>query len=53
MNNNQNYILQAIEMTTTNDWDLDDEHLIDAIQSQVHLLANHDSELTDSDYAIH
>ena len=53
MNNNQNLIIQAIEMTTTNDWDLDDEYLIDAIQSQAHLLANHDSDLTDSDYAIH
>jgi len=51
--NNQNYILQAIEMTTTNDWDLDDEHLSDAIQSQTHLLAGHDSDLMDSNFDIH
>jgi len=51
--NNQNLIIEAIETSTSDLWDLDDEHLSDAIQSQVHLLANHDSDQTDSDYAIH
>jgi len=49
--NNQNLIIEAIEMTTN--WELDDEFLADAIQSQTHLLANHDSDLADSDFAIH
>jgi aspartate ammonia-lyase len=49
--NQQNLITQAIEMTTQ--WDLDDEFITDVIQSQAHLLAAHDSDLIDSDYAIH
>jgi len=54
MNNpqqHQNLIIQAIEMTSN--FDLDDEFLAHALQSQVHLLASHDPELIDSDYAIH
>jgi len=53
MNNNQNYILQAIEMTTTSDWDLDDEYLSSAIQSQAELLAGSDSDLIGSAYDFH
>ena len=51
LNNQHNIILEAIEMTTN--WDLDDEYLVDVIQSQTHLLASHDSDLIDTDYAIH
>ena len=51
--NNQNYILQAIEMTTTNDWDLDDEYLSYAIQSQAELLAGLTAESSESNYDIH
>lgn len=47
----ENYILEAIEMTSN--WDLDDQCLSDVIESQTHLLAGHDSDLIDSDYAIH
>lgn len=53
MTNQQNIILMAIETSTNNLWDLDDEYLSDAIQSQTHLLAGHDSDFIDSDFAIH
>jgi len=53
MNNNQNLMIQAIETSTNDLWDLDDENLSNAIQSQMHLLAGHESDLIDSDYAIH
>jgi len=51
MNNQQNIILEAIEMMSH--FDISDECLADAIQSQAHLLASHDSELIDSDYDFH
>lgn len=47
--NNQNYILQAIEMTTTNYWDLDDDYLAGAIQSQAQLLAGLMADSSDFD----
>jgi len=53
LNNQQSIILAAIETSTNDLWDLDDEFIGLAIQSQAHLLASHDSELIDSDYAIH
>jgi hypothetical protein len=52
-NNQQNIILAAIETSTSDLWDLDDEFIGTALQSQAHLLAGHDSDLIDSDYAIH
>jgi len=51
--NNQNLIIEAIETSTNDLWDLDDEFIGTAIQSQTHLLAGHDSDLIDSDFAIH
>jgi len=52
-NNQQNIILAAIETSTNDLWDLDDQFLAESFQSQLHLLANHDSDLIDSDYSIH
>ena len=53
MNNpqHQNLIIQAIEMTSN--WDIDDEHLADAIQSQAELLAGLTVDSSEPDYDFH
>jgi len=53
MTNQQNIILEAIEMTTSNYWDLDDEYLSDAIQSQAELLAGLTADSSDTYYDFH
>ena len=48
--NYQQYVLEAIETVISN-WDLDDEYLADAIQSQAELLACSELDSFDTDYA--
>jgi hypothetical protein len=53
MNNQHqtNLILQAIEMASN--WDLDDEYLADAIQSQAELLAGTELDSFDTSHDFH
>jgi len=52
-NQSHNYILQAIEMTMMTNWDLDDEFIGPAIQSQAEILAGLTPDSSDPDYDFH
>lgn len=54
MNNQQNIILAAIETSTSNYSDLDDDgYLAEAIHSQIQLLAGLDPDQIDINYDLH
>ena len=53
LNNQQNIILAAIETSTNDLWDLDDEFIGLAIQSQAELLAGLTPDSSESDYDFH
>ena len=52
-NDQHNIILAAIETSTSNLWDLDDEFIGSAIQSQAELLAGLTADSSEPDYDFH